>query len=68
MMRDWSASRRDRPDLLARPPCVAATYDDSWVGLVVDPTDQLEALADLLARGLLSSDEFDREKAKILER
>lgn len=66
-MRARRGARRDRPSLLARPPCVPAMDDDRWMALVVDATDQLEALADLLARGLLSADEFDREKAKVLE-
>jgi hypothetical protein len=34
---------------------------------VVDPIDQLAELADLRRRGLLSAEEFDREKAKLLD-
>ena len=34
---------------------------------MVDPTDQLAMLADLLARGLVSDDEYQRQKAKVLE-
>jgi hypothetical protein len=55
-------------DLLARPPCGVGLYDDGWLGLVVDPVEQLSALADLHARGLLSPEEFDRQKAKVIER
>jgi Short C-terminal domain len=67
-MRTLAISRQHRPDLLARPPCVASMYDDRWAALVVDPTDQLKTLADLLARGLLSTEEYERHKAKVLER
>jgi hypothetical protein len=34
--------------------------------MLVDQTAQLEQLADLLERGLLTRDEFDRQKAKVL--
>jgi Short C-terminal domain len=64
----FSGSRRFRTDLLPRPPCVAPLYDDRWAALVVDPTDQLAVLSDLLTRGLLSDDEYERQKAKVLER
>jgi hypothetical protein len=60
-------SRRQRIDLLARPPCGVRMYEDSWTALVVDPVEQLSALADLHARGLLSPDEFERQKAKVIE-
>jgi hypothetical protein len=62
-----AASRRDLTDLLARPPCSAGLYDDGWAALIVDPTEQLETLADLLNRGLLSRDEYERQKAKVIE-
>jgi hypothetical protein len=35
--------------------------------LIVDPIEQLEALADLCDRGLLSPEEFERQRAKVLE-
>jgi hypothetical protein len=41
-------------------------YDDRWADLLVNPVDQLLALEDLLARGLLSTDQFERQKAKVL--
>ena len=65
-MRTRAISRQHRPDLLARPPCVAATYDGRWA-LVVDPTEQLRTLADLLAQGLLSPAEYELHKAKVLD-
>ena len=67
-MRQLDPSRRHRIDLLMRPPCGVGTDERDWSALIVDPTDQLEALADLCARGLLSTEEFEREKAKVLER
>jgi Short C-terminal domain len=67
-MRPPAESRRHHPDLLARPPCLAAMYDDGWAALIVDPTEQLKTLADLLARGLLSPEEYQQHKAKVLER
>jgi putative oligomerization/nucleic acid binding protein len=61
-----TASRRSRIDLLARPPCQPRMYETRWADLFQDPVDQLLALDDLLARGLLSPDEFERQKAKVL--
>ena len=61
-------TRRQHIDLLARPPCGVRMYEDGWMALVVDPVEQLNALADLHVRGLLSPDEFDRQKAKVIER
>jgi hypothetical protein len=54
-------------DLLARPPC-GVMFEDAWMAFVVDPVEQLSALADLHVRGLLSPDEFERQKAKVIER
>ena len=67
-MRSVDTSRHDRTDLLARPPCLAAMYGEQWSAVVVDPTDQLETLADLLDRGLLSVDEYQCQKASVLDR
>jgi hypothetical protein len=41
--------------------------ENSWSALIVDPTEQLEALADLLARGLVSPREYAHQKAKVLD-
>ena len=62
-----SSCRQHRPDLLARPPCLATMYDRSWAALLVDPAEQLVTLADLLARGLLSPAEYEQHKARVLE-
>ena len=66
-MRPTGHSRQDRPDLLARPPCSATMYDGRWAALVVDSTEQLRTLADLLAQGLLSPEEYEQHKTKVLE-
>jgi Short C-terminal domain len=67
-MRTLPITRHRRPDLLARPPCLDSTYDDRWTALFIEPTEQLKTLADLLARGLLSAEEYAQHKAKVLER
>jgi hypothetical protein len=60
--------RRDyATDLLTRPPCGVHPHGDGWIAFLIDPTEQLMSLADLLARGLLSPEEYAREKAKIIE-
>jgi Short C-terminal domain len=66
-MRGANSSRREQPDLLARPPCSISMYDESWVTVLVDQAAQLEMLADLLGRGLLTQEEFERQKSKVLE-
>jgi hypothetical protein len=66
-MSDSSPSRRQRTNLLARPPCGSRTYERDWSALIVDSADQLEVLADLLGRGLLTSEEYERHKAKVIE-
>jgi hypothetical protein len=60
-------SRRHGPDLLARPPCLAMMYEPRWSALVVDRTEQLSTLANLYAEGLLSPEEYQQHKAKVLE-
>jgi hypothetical protein len=67
-MRRERRSRRERPNLLARPPLGVLDDERGWSSLIVDPVDQLSRLADLRARGVLSAEEFDRQKAKVLER
>jgi hypothetical protein len=64
----FATGRRFRTDLLPRPPCVAPLYDDRWAALVVDATDQLTLLSDLLAQRLLSAEEYEWQKAKVLAR
>ena len=65
-MRGIGTTRSQRTDLLARPPCSAHAYEDGVRGWLVDSVEQLDELADLLHRGLLSPAEFELHKAKIL--
>jgi hypothetical protein len=58
-------SRSDLVDLLTRPP--ASNRGGSGTDLVLDPADQLEKLAQLVARGLLTIEEFERQRRRILE-
>ena len=64
-MRRMSLSRKHRMDLLVRPPC--GRQGRGWTDLIVDPMEQLRELADLFSRQLLTRDEFERQKAKVLE-
>jgi Short C-terminal domain len=66
-MSSFRTSRRHGTDLLARPPCGVRMYENGWAALIVDPTEQLKTLADLLSRGLLSPQEYERQKAKVIE-
>jgi hypothetical protein len=52
-------------DLLTRPPLVRSQVPTAWPHPLVDPVKQLEALADLVDRGLLWRDEFERQKQKV---
>ncbi len=53
---------RQRSDLLVRPPTLVRGRRPP----VPDPLDQLKALADLHWRGLLSHEEFEQQKARVL--
>jgi hypothetical protein len=65
-MRRIGASRVHLVGVLARPPDHGAERR-GWAAMVVDPVKQLEELADLRDRGLLSPEEFERQKEKVLE-
>jgi hypothetical protein len=60
-------TRTNRTDLLVRPPCSDEEREGGWAALVADPVEQLATLADLHSRGVLSRDEFERQKGKIDE-
>ena len=64
-MKRLRTSRNREIDLLSRPP-LGTEHQQGWAALIVDPVEQLEELADLHGRGLLSRDEFERHKARIL--
>jgi hypothetical protein len=60
-------SRRHHTDLLVRPPSGVPDSDVGWAALIIDPVAQLAELADLVQRGLLSLEEFERYKARVVE-
>jgi hypothetical protein len=64
-MRRRRTHRRHQGDLLARPPCGGRELDGGVAALMVDPVDQVQELADLHNRGLLTSEEFERQKARV---
>jgi hypothetical protein len=66
-MQRVETSRSQRQDLLGRPPSAAYEFQPAWALLAVDPISQVEELADLWRRGLLSPDEYEQQKARILE-
>jgi hypothetical protein len=59
--------RRRQADLLGRPPSGVQDLDDRWAALLIDTSAQIDALADLVRRGLLTPAEFDQHKAKVLD-
>ncbi len=66
-MRRVGVSRSQLIDVLARPPYCGGSVS-AWSASVVDPVEQLEELADLCDRGLMSPEEFEDQKAKVLHR
>jgi hypothetical protein len=66
-MKRSSTSRSQRPDLLDRPPVTAREIGAGRGFPVIDPVGQLRELADLHHRGLLSSDEYQQQKCKVLD-
>jgi hypothetical protein len=58
--------RHDVRDLLTRPPCTGR-HEEGWAALLVDPAEQLTTLAELVVDGWLSVDEFERQKAKVID-
>jgi hypothetical protein len=67
-MRRLRTSRRTGADLLARPPVFERPHIPSWLVGMIDPVAQLKELADLVQRGIISQDEFEHQKAKVLSR
>ena len=64
-MRRRRTNRRSQDDLLARPPVGGRELEGGMAALIVDPMEQLEQLADLRSRGLLTSEEFERQKTRV---
>jgi hypothetical protein len=63
-MRRVATSRREHPDLLSGTP-PEVTVEDRWTALLIDPVAQMTELADLVARGLVSPEEFERQRKKV---
>ncbi|HEY6417174.1 MAG TPA: SHOCT domain-containing protein [Acidimicrobiales bacterium] len=64
-MRRRQTRRRHEGDLLARPPVGGRELEGGVAALIVDPVEQLEELADLRSRGLLTTEEFERQKTRV---
>ncbi len=62
-MRRVATSRRENPDLLTTEP--SGVTDERWTALLIDPVAQVTELADLVARGLVSPEDFERQRGKI---
>lgn len=62
-MRRVATSRREHPDLLTSAP--SKVTQDRWTALLIDPVAQVNELADLVARGLVSPEDFERQRGKI---
>jgi hypothetical protein len=63
---DADRARADRPGLLSRPPSTFLELDRAWTALFIDPAAQIGALAQLMDKGLLTREEFDRAKQRAL--
>jgi hypothetical protein len=63
---DPESVRAQRPGLLSRPPSTFRALDTSSAALFIDPAAQIHALADLMDKGLLTREEFDRAKQRAL--
>ena len=63
-MRRVAASRREYLDLLSSTP-TEVTVEGRWTALLIDPVAQIIELADLVARGLVSPEEFERQRQKV---
>lgn len=65
-MRRRATPRRERPDLLTRPPTRSDRAASTWASMNLDPVAPLAVLADLRSRGLISPHEYERQKAKVI--
>ena len=63
-MRRVATSRREHLDLLSMTPS-EVPLEDRWTALLIDPVAQLTELADLVARGLVTPEEFERQRRKV---
>jgi hypothetical protein len=58
--------RSRRPDLLTRPPWRTDGAVPAWSASIFDPVAPLAELADLLGRGLITRQEYERQKSKVI--
>jgi hypothetical protein len=65
-MRKALPRRPHHPDLIPRPPLGGVGVERRWSSLIIDPTRQLRALAELRERGLISSQELAVLRGRIL--
>lgn len=65
-MSDAEPDRAQRPGLLSRPPATFRALDTAGAALFIDPAAQINALAELMDKGLLTREEFDRAKQRAL--
>ena len=63
-MRRVATSRSAHLDLLTNPPSEVAA-EDRWAALLIDPVAQVTELRDLVARGLVSPEQFESQRRKI---
>lgn len=64
-MRRVGTSRSDHVDLLPQSTRGDRTVEGRCTALIVDPVEQLRELASLVDRGLLSAEEFQRQRRKV---
>ncbi|MGH3508032.1 MAG: SHOCT domain-containing protein [Nocardioidaceae bacterium] len=58
-------SRSDNPDLLTRRPLSERTLAQGSGAAVVNQVEQVRELAKLMDRGLVSREEFERQRSKV---
>jgi hypothetical protein len=63
-MHRTAGTRKEHCDLLAGT-LPAAAAEDPWAALLIDPVAQLSELADLVERGLVSPEDFERQRRKV---
>lgn len=65
-MAETEPARAQRPGLLSRPPSTFRSLDTAGSTLFLDPAAQINALVELMDKGLLTREEFDRAKQRAL--
>ena len=65
-MAETEPARAQRPGLRSRPPSTFRALDTAGSALFLDPAAQINALVELMDKGLLTREEFDRAKQRAL--